>query len=88
MALENRDGKKISYECSRLIEELKRDIAEFGGEKLVYVITEKKEGVIIYKDYFLSARDKSSIKLKGEEKLKIMTASALLILYKMENGIF
>ncbi len=88
MAFENRDGKKISYECSKLIEELKKDIAEFGGEKLVYVITEKQEDVVIYKDYFLAARDKSSIELKGKEKLKIMTASALLILYKMENSIF
>ena len=37
MAFINSHGKKISFECSELIEELKEDIAEFGGDKIVAV---------------------------------------------------
>ena len=35
MAFINPQGIKISYECSELIEELKEDIAEFGGDTIV-----------------------------------------------------
>ena len=34
MAFVNPQGIKISFECSELIEELKTDIAEFGGDKI------------------------------------------------------
>ena len=37
MAFINSQGAKISFECSELIEELKADISEFGGNEIVIV---------------------------------------------------
>lgn len=33
MAFINKNGQSISFECSELIEELKDDISEFGGDR-------------------------------------------------------
>ena len=41
MAFTNNLGHKISYDCEDLIEELKQDIEEFGGDMLVEVVTEE-----------------------------------------------
>lgn len=88
MAFRNTLGKSISYDCSELIEELKADIAEFGGDKILEVVTEEQEGVTIYKDYnFIYDDESTAFKLTGKEKLQRMTASALLLLYKKENSI-
>ena len=37
MGFINEEGKSISYECSGLIEELREDIKEFGGNTIVAV---------------------------------------------------
>lgn len=37
MAFINEQGKSISYECSDLIKDLKQDIKECGGNKVVAV---------------------------------------------------
>lgn len=88
MAFINNNGQSIGFECSELIEELKADIEEFGGDMLVEVVTEEQEGVIIYKDYnFISDDESTSFKLSETEKLQRMTASALLLLYEQENSI-
>lgn len=88
MAFRNTLGKSISYDCSELIEELKADIAEFGGDKMLEVVTEEQEGVTIYKDYnFIDDDESTAFKLTEKEKLQRMTASALLLLYKEENSI-
>lgn len=60
MAFRNTLGKSISYDCSELIEELKADIAEFGGDKMLEVVTEEQEGVTIYKDYNFIDDDEST----------------------------
>jgi len=89
MAFVNNIGMKISYECTELIEELKEDIAEFGGDKILEVVTEEREGVTIYKDYnFIEDDPATQFKLEPGEKLQRMTASALMILYEIENSIF
>lgn len=88
MAFTNNFGKSISYDCSNLIKELKEDIAEFGGDLIVEVVTEEKEGVTIYKDYnFIDDDQSTSFKLSDSEKAQRMTTSALLILYEKENSI-
>ncbi len=48
MFLRNALGMTISYDCLELIEKLRTNIAEFGGDMLVEVVTEEKEGVTIY----------------------------------------
>ena len=89
MAFINDMGMKISYDCSELIEELKEDIAEFGGDTIIEVVTEEREGVTIYKDYnFIKDDEDTEFKLNPEEKMQRMTASALMILYEIENSIF
>lgn len=88
MSFVNRLGQSISFDCSELIEELRVDIAEFGGDKLLEVVTEEREGVTIYKDYnFVSDDESPAFKLSKAEKLQRMTASALLLLYEQENSI-
>lgn len=89
MAFVNNMGMKISYDCTELIEELKEDIAEFGGDKILEVVTEEREGVTIYKDYnFIMDDPDAEFKLNPGEKMQRMTASALLMLYEKENSIF
>lgn len=88
MAFVNDLGQSISFGCSELIAELKTDIAEFGGDMLVDVVTEERHGVTIYKDYnFVSDDAKTDFKLSGNEKIQKMTASALLVLYEQENSV-
>ncbi len=88
MAFINALGQLVSFDCSDLIEELREDIAEFGGDLIVEVVTEKRRGVTIYKEYnFLSKESKPDFKLSADERLQRMTASALLILYEQENSI-
>lgn len=88
MAFRNALGKAISFDCSELVEELKADIVEFGGDMIVEVVTEEKEGVTIYKDYnFIDDEEKSVFVLKKSERVQQMTASALLVLYEQENKI-
>lgn len=88
MAFINKYGQKISYDCQELIEELKQDIIEFGGDIIVEVVTEEKEGVILYKDYnFIDDDEETEFILDINEKMERMTASALLVLYEKENEI-
>lgn len=88
MAFINNEGQSISFDCLELMKELKADIAEFGGDMLVEVITEERQGVVIYKDYNLVDDDESTaFKVTEKEKIQKMTASALLLLYEQENGI-
>lgn len=89
MAFRNKHGKAISFDCSELIEELKEDVAEFGGDMIVEVATQEVDGVTIYKDYnFVDDSDtEHTFELKKGEKIQRMSASALLLLYEQENGI-
>ncbi len=71
------------------INELQEDIEEFGGDLLLDVVTEVKEGVTIYKDYnFIDGDNATKFILSDNEELQRMTASALLLLYQKENSIF
>lgn len=90
MAFINEDGKSISYECSDLITELKHDIAEFGGDKVVAVWCKEYEGVIIYTNYDFIEEEEPlrESELKDGEFLKQMTMSALLIVLEKQNSIF
>lgn len=88
MAFINNLGQSISFDCSEQIEKLKADIAKFGNEVIVEVVTEKTQGVTVYKDYALFSSNLSpSFKLSETESLKKITASALLDLYEEENSI-
>ena len=89
MAFTNSDGINISYECSELIEELKEDIAEFGGDTIVAVWCMDSSGVTIYTNYdFIDEEEPiTENELEKDEYLQKMTMSALLILLEKQNEI-
>ena len=51
MAFTNKRGENISFECSELIDELKSDIEEFGGDKIVAAWCKDTHGVTLYVNY-------------------------------------
>ena len=85
MAFVNDVGKSVSFDCSDLIEELEADIAEFGEDLLVEVVTEYRFGVKIYKDYNFIQEEDSQFELTESEKIEVMFARELLALYEKEN---
>ena len=89
MAFINSQGMKISFECSELIEELKTDIAEFGGSEIVIVWCKDKSGVTIYTNYDFIDEEQPVRKseLKNGEYTQKMTMSALLVLLEKQNEI-
>lgn len=89
MAFVNPQGIKISYECSELIEELKQDIEEFGGDTIVTVWCKENDGLIFYTNYdFIDEEEPITEKeLQNEEFIKQMTMTTLLILLEEQNEI-
>lgn len=89
MAFINADGKNISFECSELIEELKEDILEFGGDKIVVVWCKEYEGVVLYTNYDFIEEEKPirESELQSGEFLKQMTMSTLLIVLEKQNTV-
>ena len=89
MAFTNPAGITISLECSALIKELKADIAEFGGNKIVAVWCKEESGVELYTNYdFIVNDDKiKKSELEKGEYIKKMTMSALLVLLEEQNKI-
>ncbi len=90
MAFINSQGKKISFECTELIKELKADIAEFGGDKIVAVWCKNNEGVTLYTNYDFIEREEpiNASELHCGEYIQEMTMTALLILLEKQNEIF
>ena len=89
MSFINSEGKNISYECSDLIEELKEDITEFGGDKIVAVWCKDVSGVTIYTNYDFIEEDQpiTESELCEGEYIKQMTMTTLLILLEKQNEI-
>ena len=89
MAFINENGEKISYECSALIDDLKHDIDEFGGNTIVAVWCKKTHGVEVYTNYdFIDeTQPLKKEELKEGEFIKTMTMTALLLLFKTQNEI-
>lgn len=90
MAFINKNGQSISFECSELIEELKDDISEFGGDRIVAVWCREYQGVTIYTNYDFITEDKplKKTELQKNEQIKKMTMTALLMLLEEQNSIF
>lgn len=69
MAFINKNGQSISFECSELIEELKDDISEFGGDRIVAVWCREYQGVTIYTNYDFITDDKPLQKKQSCKKM-------------------
>ena len=89
MAFINPQGIKISFECSELIKELKEDILEFGGDKIVAVWCKDNSGVTIYTNYDFIEEEQpiTENELQDDEYIQKMTMSALLVLLEKQNEI-
>ena len=96
MAFINEQGIKISFECSELIDELKTDILEFGGDTVVAVWCKDNSGVTLYVNYdtlyvnydFINEEQPITEKeVDKDEYIEKMTMSALLILLEKQNEI-
>lgn len=84
MALINKDGGHISFECSALIKELEADIVEFGDFDLV-AITIKENGVIFIRDYsFLNLPIQTAL----DEVVVNMKATSALAYMRKQNALF
>jgi hypothetical protein len=89
MGFINANGENISYECSELIEELKADIKEFGGETVVAVWCKKYKGITVYTNYDFIDEDNpiSKADLLEGEHIKKKTMRGLLELLEIQNEI-
>lgn len=90
MAFVNSDGRRISFECSALIDELKQDIAIMGKDKIVAVWCKTYMNVTLYTNYdFINDEDPiSKNELKDGEYILEMTMGALLPLLEKQNAVF
>ena len=79
---------KVSYECSELIEELKKDIEEFGDIEM-YVFFEKVKGYTFLTNYdFIEKEMPLNVKeLKDGTIIKIMKAKEILDVLEKQNSI-
>lgn len=82
------DKIRISYECTELIEELKNDILEFGGDMLVDAVVRDYSGAEVYVDYnLIDNHPATDLVLIPNEHIVKMTASALLVVFEEQNQV-
>lgn len=84
MAIIGKLGELLSYDSSRMIDELDLDIAEFGGHLIVDAVVRKINDVYFFIDYDFAP---IKMKLKKGEKVVRMTASALMLVLQKQNSI-
>lgn len=79
----------VSFECSELIEELKYDIMEFGGDTIVAVWCRESHGTILYTNYDFIIEDEplEAEEIFPNEHIEKMSMSALLVLLEKQNRI-
>lgn len=88
MAFTNKQGLSISFECSELIEELKKDILEFGPDETLTVWCRQCEDLTFYVNYdFIEKEKVKPSEIQENEHLETMTAKELLELLIQQNEI-
>ena len=89
MAFINSIGEGISYDCSDLIEELRDDIDEFGGDTVVNVWCREDQGVTLYTNYDFIDEEApvQEDEIHEDEYIEQMTMTALMILFEQQNEI-
>lgn len=83
---------KISYECSDLIEELKKDVKEFGEDKELYAFYQEVQGHTFLTNYDFIVDEKdctqfSEKELKNVKYVQIMKAKDILKVLEKQNSI-
>lgn len=89
MAILDNDGLKISYASDELIDELERDIKEFGTEHLVMVWVKNINGakIITNYDFITDEMPFCEKELLEDERLEKLTMGNLLMYLKKQNEI-
>lgn len=87
MAFLGNHGASISFDSFALMDELRSDIGAYGGNILLYVISEDLDGVTIYKDYFFDDPIEN-VRIKPGEEVRNITAGELYQIYKEQNNLF
>lgn len=90
MSFINEYNENISYECPELIEELKQDILEFGGDTIVKVWCKDVDGVTLYTNYDFAAEELpiQDNELDEDEYIKDITMNELLGYLEKQNSLF
>lgn len=84
----NMNKIKVSHECTELIEELKNDILEFGGDMIVEAVVRDYSGAEVYVDYnLIDNHPATDLALMPNERTIKMTASALLVVFEEQNQV-
>lgn len=82
-------GYPVSFECSELIRELRKDIQEFGKDKLfaVFLRNYSEHGieVAVNYDFIVDADMIDRSELSNDERIVIMTAESLLDFLLKQN---
>lgn len=74
----------INYNCSELIETLKYDIEEYGGNKFVTVLFRRYNGVVICIDYTIDI-DIEDFDIRENDFCDVMSMTALMILLEKQK---
>lgn len=89
MSIIGKKGYPISYECSELLKELKRDIAECGKDKLfmVWLREYPEHGVELAVNYDFYAKELpvTQSELNENERIVIMSGESLYDRLKKQN---
>lgn len=78
---------KISYKCDELIQEIKKDIAEFGADDKAYAIFKEIQGATFLVNYLLDEENApTSEELEGGYA-QLMTLGEILNFLEKQNQI-
>lgn len=79
---------KISYECDELIQEIKKDIAEFGVTDKAYAVFKEIQGATFLVNYLLDEETApTSEELEGGYA-QLMTLGEILNFLEKQNNLF
>ena len=88
MPIKGKGGLQITFECSDLISELEKDIAEFGENFMfeVYLRYYPQYDVEVISNYDFIVAGAPRSPMKPHERSVIMQASVLLEMLKKQNS--
>lgn len=78
--------RRVSYECEEVIEDLKRDIAEFGPEEPAWGVWVNRSGYRLLVNYLIGKKKPTQQERENGEAV-LSTLGELLQLFEQENQI-
>lgn len=78
---------KISYECDELIQEIKKDISEFGATDKAYAVFKKIQGATFLVNYLLDEETAPTSEELEDGYAQLMTLGEILNFLEKQNQI-